>query len=133
MISIPTYPYYSNRIIIGENPVKTVLKNEYERGWDYAQNCSVWVNGNFGVDYNLTFQIDDRTTRKGTVYGYLQDSGFWNLYFIRDDGAIGSCNKAKADEAWHFDTSYTGNQVLTKRIWYTLLGGNHSPVELHWA
>ncbi|WP_159888569.1 hypothetical protein [Paenibacillus puerhi] len=133
VININTHPSMSSCLVLGHPTTSVGLTNEYEQGWDYTQNCSVWVAGNYGIDYNLQFNINDSATRKGNVYGYLQDSGFPNYYVIRNNGAYSGCNKNNLNVAWNFDSSFTGYSTITKNIWYTLTGGNASPVEIHWA
>jgi hypothetical protein len=135
-VSVQTSASRSNRFIFGEKPSISIMPNEYEIGIDYTQTGNVWINGNYGVDYNFTANITN-SANKSYLYGYLQDSGFYNLYLIADGAYYGTCDKTVSPgygTAWNFDTTaLSPGGLVSPSIWYTLPGGNTSAVELHWA
>jgi len=121
----------SQYLRVGQNFLTSDLTNEYESGVDATNSKTVTINGNYGVDYTLTYTlIDDKP--QNTVYGYIQD-GFPNVYILQDNGSTGLCASSSTTDAWNYDTTILNGSTQTKTIWYTLAGGDASPVDLYWA
>lgn len=105
------------------------MTGEYEAGTDVTTGKTVYLSGNYGVDYTLTFNLTDGSA--STYYGYLQNpNASGQAYIIKEDGTVRLCSNYGNTQAWNFDTSSSGGQ---KQIWITLPGGGTGRVQLFWA
>ena len=114
----------------------TPITGEYQSGIDATNGDTVYIDGNYGIDYNSTFTLDDNANC-GTVYGYLQGPGGSTVYALRENGntipSPGYCGPDSTSQAYNFDTTALNGGSTTYTIQIVLPGGASGPQQLYWA
>ena len=126
-----------------------VINNgDYEQGWNEINSASVYDNGNYGVDYQYTFQFYNSSsvdkTLNFTVYNNIaypcinnclgQTWCTTNSFPLKIDFASGFCEFAW-NTSWNFATlTIPGNtpssSPVVTNLTNTLAGGSCAPVTL---
>lgn len=114
------------------------ITGEYQSGTDATNGDTVYIDGNFGIDYNITFTLNDNASPAcGTVYGYLQDTGGTTTYALRENGntipSTGYCGPDSTSQAYNFDTTALNGGSTQYTIQIVLPGGSSGPQQLYWA
>ena len=130
-----------------------LLPGEQESGYDATNPTVPATNpGNYGVDYTVTYTVDDNAAR-GTIYGYLDDKGGRTTYWLLQDGiatgcsgGVGSsncgycgpyprtCNNGQTNcTAYNFSSEVLNGRTVTTTLRFSLPGGSAGGQLIYWA